>query len=85
MLSMQADMGQTFSLSLDFLGNKGPIYLKIQSIVWQTAGMFGFYYKQNDVHRSDWKRKPIEWISGMRTIQNGGWGIIEYLPYIYHP
>ena len=29
--------------------------------------------------------KSIEQISGIRTIQNGGVELIEYLSYIYHP
>ena len=45
---------------------------------------FGLYLEENAVNRSDWKGKPIEQISEIRTIQNGGGGInrvfIVYLP-----
>ena len=49
------------------------------------ADSFGLYQEENATDRSDWNRKSIERISGIRTIQNGGGGIFEYLPYIYHP
>ena len=49
------------------------------------AGSFGLYQEENAIDRSDRTRKSIEQISGVRTIQNGGGGITEYLPYIYHP
>ena len=31
------------------------------------------------------RQKPIERISRIRTVQNGGGEFMEYLPYIYHP
>ena len=43
-----------------------------------------FVWTENAVHKSDWKRKPVERISGIRTIQNGSGGNIRvfsvYLP-----
>ena len=50
-----------------------------------VAGSFGLFQEENATDRSDWNRKPIEQISGISTIQNGGGGIFEYLPYTYHP
>ena len=51
----------------------------------QIAGSFGLYQEENATDRTDWNRKSIERISGIRTIQNGGEELTEYLSYIYHP
>ena len=67
-----------------------PSYLNltltlVTADVYQLAGSFGLYQEENATDRSDWNRKSIEQISGIRTIQNGGEELVEYLPYIYHP
>ena len=55
--------------------------------LFHLAVSFGLYPEENAIERSDWNRKSIERISGIKTIQNGGGEIklIEYLSYIYHP
>ena len=50
-------------------------YIVLQTIFFPTAGLFGLYQEENATDRSDWNRKSIEQISGIRTIQNGGGGI----------
>ena len=57
----------------------------MQVFVALIAGSFGLYQEENATDRSVWNRKSMEQISGIRTIQNGGEELTEYLPYIYHP